>query len=163
MSKKMGMIIMFAMLIVVLASGCTQQGNQDQSNTSAPQNEVKNPVSNETAAIKILATQNGPATAHKGQNVTINYNVTNNGTQSVYNVKVHDQNFDKTLGTIKPGENKKFQHSLYIPTDEQVKADFGSDATVSNPFVVGGFGVSFQDANGSKHSVTASSLEIKLI
>jgi hypothetical protein len=69
----------------------------------------------------------------------------------------------KTLGTIKPGENKKFQHSLYIPTDEQVKADFGSDATVSNPFVVGGFGVSFQDANGSKHSVTASSLEIKLI
>jgi outer membrane lipoprotein-sorting protein len=93
MSKKMGMIIMFAMLIVVLASGCTQQGNQDQSNTSAPQNEVKNPVSNETAAIKILATQNGPATAHKGQNVTINYNVTNNGTQSVYNVKIHDQNF----------------------------------------------------------------------
>jgi hypothetical protein len=164
MSKKFGIMIMFAMLtVVVLASGCTQQGNQNQFNTSSPQNEVKKPVSNGAAAINIIATQNGPAIAHKGQNVTINYRVTNNGTQSVYNVKVHDQNFDKTLGTINPGKNKKFQHSLYIPTDEQVQADFGPNATVSNPFLVGGFGVSFQDANGSKHSVTASSLEIKLV
>jgi hypothetical protein len=164
MSKKLGKMIMFAILtVVVLASGCTQQGNQDNSNTSSPQNEVKNPLSNGAVAINILATQNGPTIAHKGQHVTINYRVTNNGTQSVYNVKVHDQNFDKTLGTINPGENKKFQHSLYIPTDNQVKADFGANATVSNPFFVGGFGVSFQDVNGSKHSVTATSLQIKLV
>jgi hypothetical protein len=164
MSKKLGIMIMFAILtVVVLASGCTQQGNQDNSNTPTPQNEVKKPVSNGAAAIDVLATQNGPVTAHKGQNVTINYSVTNNGTQSVYKVKVHDQNFDKTLGTINPGENKKFQHSLYIPTDDQLKADFGPNATVSNPFLVGGFDVSFLDVNGSKHSVTASSLEIKLV
>jgi Translocon-associated protein beta (TRAPB) len=163
MGKKLGIIIMLGILtIVVLASGCTQQENQDQTNTSSPQNEKKT-VPNGAAAIDILATQNGPTTAHKGQNMTINYSVINNGTQRVYNVKVHDQNFDKTLGTINPGENKKFQHSLYIPTDEQVKADFGPDATVSNPFFLGGFEVSFQDANGSKHSTTASSIEIKLV
>ena len=163
MGKKLGIMIMFAMLtVVVLASGCTQLGNQEQSNTSGPQNEGKT-VSNGVAAIDILATQNGPATAHKGQNVTIIYSVINNGTQSVYNVKVHDQNFDKTLGTINSGENKKFQRLLYIPTDEQVKADFGPDATVSNPFFLGGFDVSFQDASGSKHSATASSIKIKLV
>jgi Translocon-associated protein beta (TRAPB) len=163
MSKKLGVIFMLAILtVVVLASSCIQQGNQNNYNISSPQNEVKTPVSNGTA-IDIQAKQNGPTIAHKGQNVTINYSVTNNGTQSVYKVKVHDQNFDKTLGTINPGENKKFQHSLYIPTDDQVKADFGPNATVSNPFLVGGFGVSFQDVNGSKHSVTASTLEIKLV
>jgi hypothetical protein len=164
MNKKFGIMIIFAMLtVVVLASGCTQQENQDLSNTTSSQNEVKNPVSNGTAAIDILATQHGPTIAHKGQNVTINYRVSNHGTQSVYNVKVHDQNFDKTLGTINPGENKKFQHHLYIPTDEQVKADFGPNATVANPFFVGGFTVSFQDVNGSKHSITARSLKIKLV
>jgi len=161
MGKNVRIIILLAILIpVVLASGCTQQ--YQKFNTSNSQSGVKT-VPNGAISIDILATQNGPLVAHKGQNVTINYTVTNNGTQPVYKVKVLDQNFDKTLGTINPGEDKKFQHSLYIPTDEQVKADFGPDATVSNPFFVGGFKVSFLDAKGTKQSVNASSIQIKLI
>lgn len=163
MGKKLGIIILLAILtIMILASGCIQQDQKKSNKSSSSQNEVQK-VSNKAAAIDIIATQNGPVIAHKGQNVIINYTVSNNGTQSVYNVKVHDQNFDKTLGTIKPGEDKKFQHPMYIPTDEQVKEDFGPDATVSNPFFVGGFIVSFQDANGSKHSLTANSINIKLV
>ena len=163
MGKNSQLIIILIMLAtVVLASGCTEQGNQKLTNTSSSENELK-PVTNGAVSIDILAIQKGPITAQKGQYVIINYTITNNGTQPVYKVEVHDQNFDKTLGSIKPGEDKKFQHSLYIPTDEQVKADFGPDATVSNPFSLRGFEVNFQEANGTKNSVTANSIEIKLV
>ena len=163
MGKNSQLIIILIMLAtVVLASGCTEQGNQKLTNTSSSENELK-PVTNGAVSVDIVATQKGPITAQKGQYVIINYTITNNGTQPVYKVEVHDQNFDKTLGSIKPGEDKKFQHSLYIPTDEQVKADFGPDATVSNPFSLRGFEVNFQEANGTKNSVTANSIEIKLV
>jgi len=163
MGKNSQLIIILIMLgTVVLASGCTEQGNQKLTNTSTSENELK-PVTNGAVSVDILAIQKGPITAQKDQYVIINYTITNNGTQPVYKVEVHDQNFDKTLGTIKPGEDKKFQHSLYIPTDEQVKADFGPDAIVSNPFSLSGFEVNFQEANGTKHSITANSIEIKLV
>jgi hypothetical protein len=111
----------------------------------------------------VVATQQGPNNAMKGETITITYTITNNGNQPIYDVMVSSQNFDKDLGTIGAGEKKTFTEKIKIPTDAEVKADFGSDATVSNPFYIGGVGVSYQDANGNSLSAKSNSLSIPLV
>jgi hypothetical protein len=120
-------------------------------------------TSNVTSEIKIVANQSGPASAKKGDSVTIKYSISNKGGQTVYNVKAHGQDFETTIGTLKAGETKNYEYKLHIPTDEEVQADFGENATVENPFFIGGFGVTFTDSNGSKRTINANSIEIKLV
>lgn len=160
MDKKIGIVLVIAVVVVValIAYGITQQANQTvvQNNTTVQQN------STHAKAIDVVATQKGPETAKKGMNVTIQYEVSNKGTEAVHNVQIDSQDFEQNLGTINPGETKKGSFTIYIPTDAEVQADFGANATVSNPFYIGGFSVKFNDAKGSKHSIMANSIEIKL-
>lgn len=114
-------------------------------------------------AQQIVATQKGPAKAHKGEYITIQYTIINNGAETVYNTRVTSQDVDKYVGTINPRETRTFKSEFYIPTDEEVKLDFGPDATVSNPFFIGGFAVIYKDANGEEHTVNSNSLEIPLV
>lgn len=156
----MGIVLIIAILaVVVFASGCTQQNNNTtvQNNTTQPQN-----TTNVTNATNVVAVQKGPETAKKGMNVTIQYEVTNNGNETVFNVQINSQNFGQAVGTLKPGETKKYTSQWAIPTDAEVQQDFGSNATVPNPFPIGGFGVTFNDANGGIHSILSNSIEIKL-
>jgi len=145
---------------VVFVSGCAQPGNNttQQNNTTVQQNATNTSVK----AVDVAATQKGPATAHKGDNVTITYNVLNNGNESVFNVKIDSQDFQQTIGTLKPGESRTFKNQMHIPTDQEVQQDFGSNATVANPFYIGGFSVSFIDISGAKHSVLSNSININL-
>jgi hypothetical protein len=134
-----------------------------KNNTTTVNNNINTTKTTKTVAdINIVANQTGPGTTKKGDNATINYSVSNKGGQVVNNVKIHDQNFDTTIGTLNPGETKTYQYTLHIPTDKEVQEDFKSNSTVSNPFFVGGFGVSFNDLNGSSHTINSNSLEIKL-
>jgi len=110
----------------------------------------------------VIATQKGPSQASKGENITIEYLITNNGNQAIYQVSVSDQNFYRFLGTIKPGETKKFTEKVYIPTDKEVQEDFGPDATVPNPFFIGGVGVSYKDVSGKQYTINSNSLDIPL-
>jgi PBP1b-binding outer membrane lipoprotein LpoB len=155
----MGTVLIIAILaVVVFASGCTQQNQTAQNNTTAqPQN-----TTNVTKAIDVVAVQKGPETAKKGMNVTIQYEVTNNGNETVYNVQVDSQDFAQNIGTLKPGETKKGSSTILIPTDAEVQQDFGPNATVSNPYFIGGFSVTFNDGKGAKYSVLSNSIEIKL-
>ncbi|MGB9936687.1 MAG: hypothetical protein ACPK7O_03120 [Methanobacterium sp.] len=156
----MGVILIIAVLAaVVFASGCTQQNDNAtvQNNTT---NQSQN--STTTKAIDVVAVQKGPETAKKGMNVTIQCDVTNKGTDTVYNVEIDSQDFGQNLGTLKPGETKKYTASIYIPTDAEVQQDFGPNATVSNPFFIGGFSVKFNGPNGTKHSTLSNPIEIKL-
>jgi hypothetical protein len=155
----MGTVLIIAILaVVVFASGCTQQNQTAQNNTTTqPQN-----TTNVTKAIDVVAVQKGPETAKKGMNVTIQYEVTNNGNETVYNVQVDSQDFAQTIGTLKPGETKKGSSTILIPTDAEVQQDFGPNATVSNPYFIGGFSVTFNDGKGAKYSVLSNSIEIKL-
>ncbi|MDI6644675.1 MAG: hypothetical protein QME14_06400 [Methanobacteriaceae archaeon] len=113
-------------------------------------------------AADIIATQKGPSKAVKGENITIEYVITNNGNQAIYQVSVSDQNFYKYIGIIKKGETKRFTEKVYIPTDNEVKQDFGPDATVSNPFFIGAVGVSYQDSDGNQYTINSNSLNIPL-
>ena len=143
---------------VVIVSGCTQPGNNttQQNNTTVQQNATG------AKAVDVIANQTGPATAHKGDNVTITYTVLNNGNDSVFNVKISSQDFQQTIDTLKPGETRTFQSKTHIPTDQEVQQDFKSNSTVPNPFYIGGFSVSFNDASGAKHSVLSNSININL-
>ncbi len=148
---------MAILAVVVFTSGCTQgQNNQTQPNTT---------VNNNTTAIEaidIAAVQKGPETAKKGMNVTIQYEVSNKGSENVTDVRIVSQGVEQILGALKPGETKRYTSQLYIPTDAEVQQDFGPNATVSNPFFIGGFSVIFNSTKGSK-SVTSNSIQIKLV
>jgi hypothetical protein len=102
-------------------------------------------------------------TAHKGQNVTIKYVVSNKGTKPIYNVVVDGQCIHKNLGTIKPGETKKVTYTEYISTDKEIKEEFGPGASVSNPYPMGGDNLYFNDYKGTKHGTSFEIFNIKLI
>ena len=158
------MIVIVLLIAGVAAYTYMASSVKISNNTSVINNSsnVTATTSNKTASIKLVASQTGPASAVKGDNVTIKYNVSNTGEQIAYNVKATSQDFDTTIGTLKPGETKSYQYTLHIPTDKEVQEDFGSNATVSNPFFIGGFGVSYTDSSGSTHTINANSIEIKL-
>ena len=158
------MIVIVLLIGGVVAYTYMASPVKTSNNTSVISNSsnVTATTSNKTANIKIVASQSGPASAVQGDNVTIKYSVSNTGGQIVYDVKATSQDFDTTIGTLKPGETKNFQYTLHIPTDKEVQEDFGSNATVSNPFFIGGFGVSYTDSSGSTHTINANSIEIKL-
>ena len=158
------MVLIIAILaVVVLASGCTQQNNtnnttvQNQNNTTQSQN-----TTNVTKAIDVVAVQKGPDTAKKGMNVTVQYEVTNKGNDTIYNTQISSQGYSQLIGTLKSGETRTYTNKMYIPTDAEVQEDFGPNSTVSNPFVIGGFSVTFNDAKGGSYSVLSNSIEIKL-
>jgi len=157
------MVLIIAILaVVVLASGCTQQNSTNnttvQNNTTQPQN-----TTNVTKAIDVVAVQKGPDTAKKGMNVTVQYEVTNKGNDTIYNAQINSQGYSQLIGTLKSGESRTYTNSkVYIPTDAEVQQDFGPNSTVSNPFIIGGFSVTFNDAKGGSYSVLSNSIEIKL-
>jgi hypothetical protein len=156
-------LIIVVLAAVVFISGCTQPGNNttQQNNTTVQQN-ASNTTNTSAKAVDVVATQSGPTTAKKGDNVTITYKVTNNGNEQVADVKISSQDFEQTIGILNPGETRTFTHQVHIPTDKEVQQDFGANATVSNPFYMGGFSVSFTDTSGAKHSVLSNSISINL-
>ncbi len=159
------MIVVVLLIGGVVAYTYMASPVKTSNNTSVISNSSSNvtaTTSNKTANIKIVASQSGPASAVQGDNVTIKYSVSNTGTQSVYNIKAISQDFDTTIGTLKPGETKDYQYTLHIPTNKELQEDFGANATVSNPFFIGGFGVSYTDSSGSSHTLNSNSIEIKL-
>jgi len=159
MKSKMGILaILGILMVVVFVSGCTNQNN-NQTNTS---NTTNTPNTSTVKAFDVKATQTGPSTAKKGTSVTINGSVTNHGSASVTDVKASGQDFTRNLGTINPGQTKTFTYQAYIPTDKEVQADFGANATVSDPFHIGGFAVTCTDSKGSIRTLNSNNLNIKL-
>ncbi len=150
--------IISVLAFVVFTSGCTQE----QNNQTQPNNTVQN-TTNTTKPIDIVAVQKGPETAKKGMNVTIQYEVSNKGSENVTDVRIISQGVEQILGNLKPGETKTYASQLYIPTDAEVQQDFGPNATVSSPFFIGGFKVMFNSTKGSEYSVTSNSIQIKLV
>ncbi|MDD3984338.1 MAG: hypothetical protein PHY59_00200 [Methanobacterium sp.] len=157
MDKRIFALIIVIFLIVAGVVAFNYMNNSKPDNNTNITN-----TSSETINIIVVANQTGPATAKKGENVTINYIVSNKGNSDVFDVIVRSQGFEKKIGTLKPNETKEFQEKYRIPTDEEVKEDFGSNS-MSDTFFIGGFGVSFTDLNGNKHRITSNSLEIKLL
>jgi len=162
-NKITALIVVVIVLLVAGVVAFSLTGSNNNTNNSTILNSSQNQSSNSSVVVKIVANQTGPETAKKGDNVTINYTVSNQGSAAVYNMKISSQTLEKTIGTLNVNETKNYSYLLHIPTDEEVQEDFGANATVSNPFFIGGFAVSFTDSNGSIHTINANSIEIKLV
>lgn len=115
------------------------------------------------SALDVDVAQKGPDTAKKGDNVIITCVITNKESEPIYNLHLSSQNFNKQFDVIKPGETKIYKYVVHIPTDDEVKKDFGADATVPNPFYIGGFQVAFNDVQGLNHTKKSNSVKINLV
>ncbi|BBL61980.1 hypothetical protein MARBORIA2_01820 [Methanobrevibacter arboriphilus] len=110
----------------------------------------------------ITASLNGPKYSAEGKTVNLIWKITNNGNTTINNILAEDQSSSNNFGSLAPGESKTYSVSLNIPTLAQVKEDFGSDATVSNPFSIGGYSITYV-LNGEQFQFNSNSLEIKLV
>lgn len=111
----------------------------------------------------VIATQKGPSTSKTGNYVSINCSITNRGVNTIYGVKAGSQAFkncNKIFGTLEPGETKKFTYTLYIPKTSD-PTDIPDSRPLPNPYYIGGFLVSFNDAKGVVHEVASNPIEIK--
>ena len=110
----------------------------------------------------VVAVLEGPKSAEEGDNIQIVWKITNNLNVPITNVQGIDQNEDHNFGQINPGETKTYSFLLYIPSLKDITDDFGLDATLSNPFYIGGFNVKYF-VNGVEHNINSNSLEIVLV
>jgi len=157
---------LFSLIAVLLIAGVAGvyilngNGNAD-GNTSQENLGTHKTGTHKPGSARIVATQEGPETAKPGTNITLKCKLKNDGEGPAKNVKVLSQDFERSFSVIGPGEEVEFQVQLYIPTEEEVKREFGDDATLANPYFIGGFAVTYRDMTG-KHSTKANNLEIPL-
>lgn len=155
-----------SLIVVLLIAGAAGvyilNGNGSADGNTSPETLGTNKTeTHKPGSARIVATQAGPETAKPGTNITLKCKLRNDGEGPAKNVKVSSQDFERSFSVIGPGEQVEFQVQIYIPTEEEVKKDFGDDATLSNPYFIGGFGVSYTDMTG-KHSTNSNNLEIPL-
>jgi len=110
----------------------------------------------------ITASLNGPKYSSEGNTVNLKWKITNNGNDTITNVIAEDQSSSHNFGSLAPGESKTYSVSMNIPTLAQLREDFGPDATISNPFSIGGYSITYM-LNGEQFQFNSNSLEIKLI
>ncbi len=171
MDKKLLLVLIFAVIgLAVLTSGCTQQSQNITQNDivqNTTQNNTVHGNKTDRSATKdydVTATMKGPSTPQKrGKSVTIYYTVTNKGKNNVYNVKAWSQDFDKYIGTLNPGQTKKYTYMQYIPTDKDLASWYDSSVKLTGTLSIGGIYVSFKDGKGISHRIQSNSIEIKLL
>lgn len=148
----------------------TNTGNNTANNTVNNNNHTNNktiPSGNTnhkgiTDQNGVTASLNGPMYSAEGKSVKITCKITNNANETITNVNGADQLFSHNFGTIAPGESKTFTTTVHIPTAAQLEADFGPGASISNPFYIGGYSVTY-DLNGENFQFNSNALEIKLV
>ncbi|MGL6297638.1 MAG: hypothetical protein ACRC1M_00540 [Methanobacteriaceae archaeon] len=168
MNSKVVIVAIIAILVIGVGAYAyytttsNNGGNNITNETNITNNSTNNGSNaNNTVTGNVTAKLSGPAEAAKGDSVDLTWTVTNNMNTAISSVKGTDQNANYNFGTIAPGETKTFTFKVKIPTDDEVKADFGG-GSVSNPFGIGGFALSW-DVNGETKNINSNSIEIKLI
>lgn len=129
-------------------------------NTNNTNNTTNNSMLSQNNSV--VATLEGPKTAKEGDNIQIVWKITNNLNVPITNVQGSDQNKNHDFGQINPGETKTYSFSLLIPSSSVIQEDFGPNATIENPFFIGGFNVKYV-VNGIEHSINSNSIEVKLV
>ena len=75
--------------------------------------------------------------------------MTNNGKNAVYNVEAWSHDFSRYIGTLKPGQTRKYTYMQYIPTDEDLAEWFGgSNVKLTGSLDVESIILTFKDDNG---------------
>jgi len=161
--KLIALIVVIIIAVVGVSAFLLIQTPQDISNGNDTNktNGTNNGTINNKTNVNVSAVLSGPSSSKEGSTITLTWKVTNNGNTDITNVQGSSQDEYYNFGTIGPGQTKTHTFNTYIPTTEGIKEDFGENATISNPFLIGGFGLSFS-VNGQEHSIQSNSIEIPL-
>lgn len=178
MDKRWIIVLIFVILgLTIFTYGYTQQSQYIKQNNTIANDTVQNVTPNSTVQNNktdvsgaryngITITQKGPSAPQKrGKSVSISYTITNNGKNTIYNAKVGGQVFEeeKNIGTLKPGQTKKYTYGVYIPTNKDLAEWYDSNVKLTNSLMIGGIELSFIDDKGISHGVQSNSIEIKLL
>jgi hypothetical protein len=179
MNKRLLVVLVFAVLgLAVLTYGYTQQGQYTTENKGIQNNAIQNATHNSTVQnnngqINVnntlkdygaIITQKGPKTPQKrGTSVPIYYTVTNNGKKTIYDAEVGAQEFEKYIGTLKPGQTKKYTYMQYIATDKDLKEWYEGNVKLNGPLEIGSIILTFKDDKGAFHGVRSNQIQIMLL
>lgn len=159
MNKKvLGIITIAIVLVVILFLGVAASLGIFTNNT--PSTNTTQAKTNASAE-DISAVLTGPSSASQGKDITLNWKITNNGDTTLTNIRLVDQENEFTIDSLAPGETKTLTAKVYIPTTQQLEEDFGEGATISNPFEIGGFSVSWT-VNGKQFNTQSNAISIPL-
>lgn len=168
------LIVVFIFVIIGLAAltyGYTQQDRntiqssviQNDTIQNATQNSEQKDVKGTLKDYGATITQKGPSTPQKrGTSVSISYTVTNKGKNTIYNAKVGAQDFEKDVGTLNPGQTRKYTYSVYIPTNVELASWYSSDVKLTNTLEIGSIILTFTDDKGNSQGVRSNQISIKL-
>ena len=162
--KIIALIIVIIIAIVGVSAffiGQSTIDNPNDNETNKTNGTNDNVTINNKTNVSVSAVQSGPSSSQEGTTITLTWKVTNNGNANITNVQASSQEENFDFGTIAPGETKTHTFTMRIPTTEEVKQDFDENATVSNPFFIGGFGLSYS-ISGQEHTTQSNSIEIAL-
>lgn len=110
----------------------------------------------------VIITANCQKIAYQGTNAVIVWKITNNGNKTIKNVKASDQIGDRDFGDIQPSQTKTYKFTINIPTNNDLKLDFGMEnGQWPGPLWIGGFGVSYSIDNET-FSSQSNSMEIQI-
>ncbi|MEL7670461.1 hypothetical protein [Methanobacterium sp.] len=169
------LIVVFIFVIIGLAAltyGYTQQDQnkiqssviQNATQNSTTQNSEQKDVNGTLKDYDAIITQKGPSTPQKrGTSVSISYTVTNKGKNTIYNAKVGAQDFEKDVGTLNPGQTRKYTYSVYIPTNVELASWYSSDVKLTNTLEIGSIILTFIDDKGNSQGVRSNQISIKLL
>jgi hypothetical protein len=174
MDKRLIVVFIFVIIgLVALTYGYTQHGqNAIQNNTiqNAKQNDTiqenkeQTDINGATKYNDVIIIQKGPSAPQKrGTSVPISYTVTNNGKKTIYGAEVGAQDFEKDVGTLNPGQTRKYTYAVYIPTDAELASWYSSDVKLTNTLEIGSIILTFTDDKGTVHGVRSNQISIKLL
>jgi archaellum component FlaF (FlaF/FlaG flagellin family) len=174
MNKIIGIIVIISILgltgfVYVFSQGNLNENlsnatliktNNDTVQNAAPQENTAK-LSENAKDNDVVVTQKGPTSPQKkGTKALIEYTIINKGKNSVYEVNIGGQHFNKNFGALNPGQTIKFTYMMYIPTDDDVASEIGE--ILPNPLEIGGVDLSFMDNKHVYHSVQSNPIIINL-
>ena len=161
--KIKNILVFVVALLLVVCLGAVIQMQSLQSNINITTHNNSTPVktdanlsthsdSNQINGVHVVFyLENVPKTAKKGQSVKLVHVIVNKGMQTIYDVKVFGQNFDESLGVLRPGETKKRVETVIIPLKD-----------VLSPYPVGGNALWYKDFKGKQYQENFPIYKIKL-
>lgn len=167
-NKSIGLILaIIIVIILIVAAFAFLNSNSDDgdknmtisNNNGSEINFNKNNSSSENNGL--LTEVKAPNKAKRGTNITATYTVKNIGDSDITNLEIADQHFGRTVNLLKPGESKSFDISYYLPTIEDLKADFGSDSIYPDVLDIGGATVTW-NYKGKEYSSIFKSVNVDL-
>jgi|GEM_PF-576321 len=155
------LILIIVIIIATLGISALLSPNNTKTTSKLSNNNTIN-HSNTSQNNSVVAILEGPKSIKEGEEIQLSWKITNNLNVPIYNVNGFDQNDFHDFGQINPGETKTYSFSIFLPSLDDIKNDFGLNTTLSDPFYFGGFNVKYI-VDGKEFKTTSNSLEIKLI